>query len=235
MEFEGVEIEVRPKNVRNLRLTIRKDGSALLTVPYGLKAERVLQFLEKNRDWLKRNTQKAKERSEADRNNTDHTFTEGEQFNCWGSPLTLHINESAPQTRVYAEDGILHLNSTKPLIPKQRLAAVNAWYYHQLRDRTDVLIPHWLNLMNEAPLRQLRFRLMTSRWGSCKPKERIVCLNTRLVFYPEVCLEEVIVHELCHLKEASHNARFHALMAHYLPDYKERTAILRRGTSFSEE
>lgn len=227
MEFEGIQIEVRQKPVRSLRLTVRKDGSAALTVPLGLSPARVERFLQANRQWLLRNARKAKERHQADRSCLTHSFTDGERFVCWGSTLTLRINEKAPRTLVHAQDGILHLDSAKPLSPAQRLAAVNAWYARQLRGRADRLIARWLAAMREPPLAQVRFRLMTSRWGSCKPKDRVVCLNSRLVFYPEVCLEEVIVHELCHLKEPTHNARFHALMSLYLPDYKARSVLLK--------
>ena len=81
--------------------------------------------------------------------------------------------------------------------------------------------------MNEAPLNEIRLKNMVSRWGSMKPQQRIVCFNLRMIFYPIEAIEQVVVHELCHLKEPSHNARFHALMAHYLPDYKQRKLLLR--------
>ena len=51
-------------------------------------------------------------------------------------------------------------------------------------------------------------RDMKTRWGSCTVSTGRIRLNTRLVYYPEECLEYVIVHELCHLIEPSHNQRF---------------------------
>lgn len=41
------------------------------------------------------------------------------------------------------------------------------------------------------------------------------------------CLEYVVVHELVHMLEPSHNARFKALMSEFLPDWKQRQKRLR--------
>ena len=62
---------------------------------------------------------------------------------------------------------------------------------------------------------------MISRWGRCNVKTRAVCFSTYLLLLPEWCVEHVVVHELCHLLEPSHNARFHALMDKYFPHWKE--------------
>ena len=65
------------------------------------------------------------------------------------------------------------------------------------------------------------FRPMISRWGVCKVKQRTICYSTYLLLLPEWCVEHVVVHELCHLLEPSHNARFHALMDKYYPQWRE--------------
>lgn len=74
---------------------------------------------------------------------------------------------------------------------------------------------------------KLAFRNMKSRWGSCQPATGRICINTRLALYPPRCLEYVVVHELVHMLEPSHNARFHRLMDGFLPDWRERRALLR--------
>lgn len=65
-------------------------------------------------------------------------------------------------------------------------------------------------------------RDMKTRWGSCTVSTGRIRLNTRLIFYPEECLEYVIVHELCHLIEPSHNQQFKSCMTKFMPDWKER-------------
>ncbi len=72
------------------------------------------------------------------------------------------------------------------------------------------------------------YKRMISRWGMCKVKERSICFSLYLLLLPEWCVEHVVVHELCHLLEPSHNARFHALMDIYFPKWREARRETRR-------
>ena len=64
------------------------------------------------------------------------------------------------------------------------------------------------------------YKPMISRWGVCNVKKRSICYSTYLLLLPDWCVEHVVVHELCHLLEPSHNARFHALMDKYYPKWR---------------
>ena len=74
----------------------------------------------------------------------------------------------------------------------------------------------------------ISYKPMISRWGICKIKERSICFSTYLLLLPEWCVEHVVVHELCHLLEPSHNARFHALMDRFFPNWKEARLVTRK-------
>ena len=65
------------------------------------------------------------------------------------------------------------------------------------------------------------YKPMISRWGMCRVKDRSICISTYVLLLPEWCVEHVVVHELCHLLEPSHNARFHALMDKFFPKWRE--------------
>lgn len=72
------------------------------------------------------------------------------------------------------------------------------------------------------------YKPMISRWGVCNVKERSICYSTYLLLLPDWCVEHVVVHELCHLLEPSHNARFHSLMDKYYPRWREARKETRR-------
>ena len=74
----------------------------------------------------------------------------------------------------------------------------------------------------------ISYKPMTSRWGVCNIKKRSICYSSYLLLLPEWCIEHVVVHELCHLLEPSHNARFHALMDKYYPRWKQARRETRR-------
>ena len=62
---------------------------------------------------------------------------------------------------------------------------------------------------------------MKTRWGTCNVNTRKIWLNLQLAKKTPECLEYVIVHELMHLIERSHNEKFVALMDQYLPNWRE--------------
>lgn len=72
------------------------------------------------------------------------------------------------------------------------------------------------------------YRPMISRWGVCKVKDGSICYSTYLLLLPDWCVEHVVVHELCHLLEPSHNARFYTLMDKYYPKWREARKETRR-------
>ena len=63
---------------------------------------------------------------------------------------------------------------------------------------------------------------MKTKWGSCNIQARRIWLNLELVKKSPRCLEYIIVHEMIHLLERYHNARFYSYLTKYLPDWPER-------------
>ena len=78
------------------------------------------------------------------------------------------------------------------------------------------------------------FKPTISRWGLCNVRDRSICISAYVLLLPEWCAEHVVVHELCHLLEPSHNARFHALMDKYFPRWREARRETRRVSSLSK-
>lgn len=68
-----------------------------------------------------------------------------------------------------------------------------------------------------------------TRFGSCSGKNSI-CFSYRLMLYPPEAVDYVVVHELAHIKEKNHSARFYALVEKYMPDYREREKIAQKNT-----
>ncbi len=71
----------------------------------------------------------------------------------------------------------------------------------------------------------LKIRRMKSRWGSCSRAGKIT-LNLRLIHLPEICIEYIVMHELCHLKNLNHSKAFYSFLDTCMPDWKDRKAIL---------
>ncbi|MDO8879628.1 MAG: DUF45 domain-containing protein [Coriobacteriia bacterium] len=107
-----------------------------------------------------------------------------------------------------------------PLGPKERAEARRL-----LAGRLDVCWAAFARPGEEKPT--LRVRVMRSRWGSLIEGRRM-SLNARLARAPVECIDSVVYHELCHMREAGHGPEFYRELARYVPDWKARRSELRR-------
>lgn len=65
------------------------------------------------------------------------------------------------------------------------------------------------------------------RLGSCSAKNGI-CYSYTLMRYPEKAIDYVVVHELAHIRFKNHGWEFYALIEKYMPDYRERLALIKK-------
>ena len=85
-------------------------------------------------------------------------------------------------------------------------------------------IARWSEKMGVAPT-GFKVTAARKRYGSCSAKNSL-CFSCFLMNCPEEAVELVVVHELCHIEEKNHGPRFYALLARYLPDWRERKKLL---------
>ncbi len=154
--------------------------------------------------------------------------------------ITLRVAASPPHIRIGIPPGV-DIEKAKELYYKN-LATIRAAIkrlnteasishsrdeYALFFRHTFARLEYWRDRMN-APEVHLRMRSMTSRWGSCIPAKRIICINSRLIDHPNECLDYVIIHELAHLTHPNHSKFFWDLVAAYCPDWKYLRTLLKK-------
>jgi len=108
----------------------------------------------------------------------------------------------------------------------ETVSTVSLEQRQQLEALLPGLIAKW-EVQIGVKVNQWCVKAMKTRWGSCHPITKKICLNLYLIKHPMVCIEYVVVHELVHLLEASHNQRFYALMSQFMPEWKQYRSLLR--------
>ena len=87
---------------------------------------------------------------------------------------------------------------------------------------------HYFARLMHLSYNRVTIRHQKTRWGSCSGKGNLN-FNCLLALVPPQVLDYVVVHELCHLKEMNHSARFWAEVARVLPDYASSRLWLRKN------
>ncbi len=87
-------------------------------------------------------------------------------------------------------------------------------------------VSFWSERMGLYPT-QIKITSARTRFGSCGSNGHI-CFSWRLMQYPPEAIDYVVVHELAHLKHMNHSSAFYALVANYLPDHRQRRALLKK-------
>lgn len=211
LNVDGLEIPVSVvrKRVKNLNLRVRADGTVTLSIPQHLPLARAREFLDRKGGWIAERVRRNIER----RPSPDLAGELPDRIPLWGKLV--------PRDSVQANSGqaASDRDASGQGAPGQTTidqAALDELY------RTEVLraLPGIVERM-EARIgvhaARWSVRVMKTRWGSCTPKTGAIRINARLAAYPPECLEFVVAHELVHLLEPSHNARFHALLDEFCP------------------
>lgn len=105
--------------------------------------------------------------------------------------------------------------------------ALELWRKHKMLDYLEsnlfrlIAIVPWVKATPPFKVRKMR-----SRWGSCSHKGAIT-INSLLIQAPPICIDYVILHELCHLQEFNHSPRFYALMDQVMPEWRAHRQYLR--------
>ena len=101
----------------------------------------------------------------------------------------------------------------------KRGEVLEEWYRDQLRECVSPMIKKWESILN-VKVSHLSVQRMKTRWGSCNTTTKKIRLNTNLTHKKPELIEYVVIHELLHLIEPSHNSRFVALMDQYVTNWR---------------
>jgi predicted metal-dependent hydrolase len=155
-------------------------------------------------------------------------YVDGEEHLYLGNKHPLSINAiRGGRGSVILADGHIRI-STVDASPEALKKKLIAWYRQQARqyfnDRIQTISKNAPWVQENTP--SMRLRKMKRTWGSCSSRG-VITLNPRLIKAPPACIEYVIAHELCHLREMNHSKAFYALQAALYPPWQESREHLR--------
>ncbi len=223
IHIEEIEIEVTRKKIRNIYLKVSSsDGTVRVSAPLNMSKTAINAFLTTKLTWIRRHKERILPRGR--KRTLEYTDRERHFFR--GKPVYLALFHTTGAQKAVLNHEILQLYTKKDADKNTRKHLVEQFYRDFLKKEIPVYISRYESVMGVA-VSSFGVKKMKTRWGSCNHKARRIWINLDLARKSPECLEYLIVHEMVHILEPSHNARFKALMNRFYPDWKAVRAELK--------
>jgi predicted metal-dependent hydrolase len=230
LELGDITVDVVLKDIKNVHLSVHPPtGRVRIAAPKRMSLDTVRVFAISKLDWIKRQQTKLR----VQEREPPREYLDRESHYLWGRRYLLTLSEVDSPPSIELESNRMLLRVRPGTDQRKRHALVEDWYREQIKKAVPPLLARWQLLMG---VRVERFfvQRMKTKWGSCNYKGRAIRLNTELAKKPRECLEYIVVHELAHLLEPTHNARFTGYMDQFMPGWRLNRDELNR-TPLAEE
>ena len=227
-----LEYSLERKNVKNLNLHVRKDGSVYVSANDTVPEGKIDEFLISKGDFIRNAQDKFKEQEQY--RPLPKLYVSGETFYIQGRALRLKVTQTA-RDKIYS-DGVylfLDVKDQQDISKKERM--VKRFLDKQCKAVFGEIVAELYPVFQKYGVAPptLRIRNMDTRWGSCLPGKGVITLNKRLLEAPRNCIEYVVMHEFCHFIHPNHSKHFYDFLAMLMPDWKERKKVLDTTTLFN--
>jgi predicted metal-dependent hydrolase len=211
-----IAVDVVKKDIKNIHLSVYPPaGRVRISAPLRMDIDTIRVFAITKLAWIKSQQQKLR----AQEREMPLEYLDRESHYVWGKRYLLKVEEkdAAPKIELKHSKMTLHIRPATSHERKQEI--LEAWYREQLKEAVPALLAKWEPLM-AVKVGKLFVQKMKTKWGGCSPGTGSIRLNTDLARKPPECLEYIVVHEMAHLLEPTHNSRFITVMDQFMPKWR---------------
>lgn len=213
---EIIPIQIKSySTAKTLKIYI-KNGYILLTKPTRIANNKALAFLKEEQEKVVQAYQKAKILQK----NISKAIQSGDMLYVRGKKLPIVIieeKESINQVEEKEEQLYVYVKEKDNTLI---LSILKNWYQEQTQKLLDRRLPYFSEKIGVS-YQSVKVKWVKTIWGSCVCAKKRLNFNAKLSMLPNDVADSVIVHELCHLKQANHGKAFWSLVYQYMPNYAE--------------
>jgi hypothetical protein len=216
IELGNIKIDVEQKDIKNIHLSVYPpDGKVKISAPERMDLDTIRVFAINKLKWIKKQQETFRNQErEAPR---EYLSKESHYFQ--GKRYLLKIIEQEAKPRIVLKHSKIELYIRPNTSIEKRKEIIEKWYREEMKSVIPKMIEKWEKKIgvraNEYGVRKMR-----TKWGTCNPEAKRIWLNLELAKKPLECLEYIIVHELVHLLERTHNDKFIKYMNEFMPKWR---------------
>jgi predicted metal-dependent hydrolase len=225
----------RSQRAKKTRIIVTPEKVEVVA-PLGVSEQAIHKFVKDHKAWVEVTSEKVKLRKKNIKKIAPVNYNNGTLVPFRGKQVRIILEQVVSSNKIKIELDknnefiifVPKLNHNSDLI---RLALIE-WMKKQAYIDVEGYVKLYANKYNLYP-RNVRIKTQKSRWGSCGIHNDIN-INWLLILAPPEVLAYVVVHELCHIKERNHSARFWQLVEAHFPAYqKQRNWLKQNGSSLA--
>lgn len=221
IHIDSLCLHLQRKAIKNLYIrVIPPDGHVYISAPLRMSEANIRAVVIERMTWIKQQ-QKFTQQVKA----STQELISGECHYLWGRAYRLEVIERVGRHSIQLAQDRIVLTVNPNTSTEKRLLVLQAFYRAQLKSHLEHMMDDWQTQML-VQASGFGVKRMKTRWGSCNTGTKKIWFNLALAQKPLECVEYVVVHELAHLLEPSHNHRFKAYMDKFMPNWHERKALL---------
>jgi len=222
IELGDISISVTRKDIKNVHLSVHPpEGRVTLVAPTSTRLEVARAYAISRLGWIREQQSKL----EAQAREAPRQFVERESHYVWGRRYLIVVNQQDAKPSVVLDHKRITLTVRPGSNAQKRAEVMHEWQKLQLHAVVPTLIEKW-ECKLKVNVAGYFLQRMKTKWGSCNHQAGNIRLNTELVKKPKDLLEYVIVHEMVHLLEPTHNERFISILEEHFPTWREARAEL---------
>jgi predicted metal-dependent hydrolase len=217
IQLGDIAITLTRKDVKNVHLSVHPpNGRVTLVAPTATRSEVARAYAISKLGWIRDQQTKLREQVRE----THRTFIERESHHLWGRRYLLSVVEkdAKPSVRLSHRKITLTMRPGSSRVKREEI--MHGWHKALLHEAVPPLIRKWQAKLRVTVSGYFLQRMKT-KWGSCNHRVGSIRLNTELMKKPKDLLEYVVVHEMLHLVESTHNERFVAMLDQHYPTWRE--------------
>ncbi len=216
------DINITKKNIKNLILKVKVDGSIHLSVPKNTSNNVINNFIKDHENWI---LDKLKKIQNFPVKSVDKSYKNGDNIEYLGNLYTLNILKDT-KNKVFLNGNNIII-STKEYNSEEKIKKIlYKWYKENAIQVFNSSLEKYSKLTT-LNFNELKIRKMKNKWGSCRYLKKIITLNLELIKKPIECIEYVALHEIAHIKYPHHKKEFWDFINIYMPDWKIRKERLK--------
>lgn len=214
--ISGIPIDIQKKNIKNMHLQVKPpDGHVVISAPASMDDKAIEVYARTNLSWVKKQIEKFQQQPRS----AKRQYVSGETMYIWGKQYYLTFIPDSQKNNFEIQGDKVLLSMREDSTVRQRENYVREQYRLLLKGKIERLLPKWESITG-LKCDSWQTKYMVTRWGTCNTDKKKLWFNLQLAQKPIECLDYVILHELIHLRERTHNSTFIAYMDMYMKNWR---------------